>query len=79
MQISKILMRQGALSLGLLAFLFVGCNPVSRQEKEEALAKELSDYKASLSDEEIVQTQRELTYKQDWSKLPELIRAEISE
>ena len=38
MQISKILMRQGALSLGLLAFLFVGCNPVSRQEKEEALA-----------------------------------------
>lgn len=34
---------------------------------------------SSLSDEEIVQTQRELTYKQDWSKLPELIRAEISE
>lgn len=34
---------------------------------------------SSLSDEEIVQTQRELTYKQDWNKLPELIRAEISE
>ena len=35
--------------------------------------------KDSLSNEEIVQIQRELTYKQDWSKLPDLIRAEISE
>lgn len=28
---------------------------------------------SSLSNEEIVQIQRELTYKQDWSKLPDLI------
>ena len=34
---------------------------------------------SSLSNEEIVQIQRELTYKQNWSKLPDLIRAEISE
>ena len=34
---------------------------------------------SSLSNEEIVQIQRELTYKQDWSNLPDLIRAEISE
>lgn len=33
---------------------------------------------STLSDEDIVKTQRELAYKQDWSKLPDLIRAELN-